>query len=77
MEFTLSATQKRQALEGADITLNTEIYSMLLRLGVDPETFVEADLDSLDGPGAAGEVLRLRQLLTSLSIVRAKLAELA
>lgn len=76
MEFILSDTQKRQALEGANITLNHEIYSLLLRLGTDPDTFVESDIDAIDGPGAAGEVLRLRQLLASLATVKAKLEAL-
>jgi hypothetical protein len=73
MEFNLTAEQKIQSLESIESTMNIEIYNILLRCGVDPETFVEEDVDNILSPGLEGEVLRLKKLITAIALVRSKL----
>jgi hypothetical protein len=73
MEFNLTAEQKLQSLQNAEITMSHEVYNILLRCGVDPETFQEADIEDIRTPGLDGEILRLEKLITSLTLVREKL----
>lgn len=73
MEFNLTAEQKLQSLQNAETTMSHEIYNILLRCGVDPETFQEADIDEMRTPGLDGEIMRLEKLLASIAVVRGKL----
>lgn len=76
MELNLSPVQKQQALEASESSMTYEIFTLLIRLGVDPDEFTEADIPSLETTAMAGEVNRLKSLVASLSIVKAKLAAL-
>jgi hypothetical protein len=73
MEFNLTAEQKLQSLQNAETTMSHEVYNILLRCGVDPETFQETDIEDIRTPGLDGEILRLEKLITSLNLVREKL----
>jgi len=57
-------------------SLSAEIYALLVRLGVDPDTFTgEADLpDPNDVRAMIPELDRVKVQLSSLALVRAKLA---
>lgn len=77
MEFNLTEEQKLQSLQNAETTISHEIYNVLLRIGVDPETFEEDDIEGLRDPGVDGEILRLERLLSSLSVVKQKLSDIA
>lgn len=76
MDLNLSPTQKRQALESAQSTMTYEAFSLMIRLGVDPDDFQESDFEALEATAMAGELTRLRSLLASLEIVKSKLAAL-
>lgn len=73
MEFNLTTEQKLQSLQNAEAIISHEIYNILLRCGVDPEVFEEADISEMRVPGLEGEVLRLERLVLSLSIIKQKL----
>lgn len=77
MELNLTSAQKLQALESSDTGLSLEIYNMLLRMNIDPDTFEESDLDEMSGVAMDGEVIRLRKLIASLSTVKAKIQSLS
>lgn len=76
MNLNLTPEQKLASLQAASSTLSQEIYNLLLRIGVDPETFQEADIESLRTPALDGEIMRLQQLISALSIVTDKLSSL-
>jgi hypothetical protein len=76
MELNLTPEQKLASLQNAQSTLSQEIYNLLLRIGVDPDEFQESDIDSLRAPGVDGEILRLEQIIKSLSLVEDKLSVL-
>jgi len=79
MELNLTSAQKLQALQGSAVALSNEIYSLLLRMGFDPDTFEVADLDALEPlsmQGMDGEVTRLRKLVQSYEVVKAKVTAL-
>jgi hypothetical protein len=73
MEFNLTAEQKIQSLQNAETAMSHEIYNTLLRLGVDPETFEESDIEQITATGLEGETIRLRRLILSLNVIKQKL----
>jgi hypothetical protein len=76
MELNLTPEQKLASLQNAQSTLSQEIYNLLLRIGVDPDEFQESDIDSMRASGVDGEILRLEQIIKSLSLVEDKLSVL-
>jgi hypothetical protein len=80
MELNLTSAQKLQSLEGSEVSLSHEIYTLLLRLNFDPDAFQESDLADMDMTtmqGYDGEILRLRKLLTAYGSVKAKIQSLS
>ena len=75
MDFGLTQTQKAIALTGAKSGLALEMYNMLIRLGVDPDTYVDGD-EIATVPQLIGEKERFEILLNSYKTVIAKLAEM-
>jgi hypothetical protein len=75
MDLGLTAEQKRVALNAAKSTARSEIYNILIRMGVDPDTFdptAERETDMI----LVGEYQRLDALLASLELIEEKLADL-
>ena len=77
MELNLTSAQKLQALESSRTALSHELYNLLLRMNLDPDTFEEEDLDDIVDPAIDGELLRLRKLLASFETVKAKIQSLS
>lgn len=77
MELNLTSAQKLQALESSRAALSHELYNLLLRMNLDPDTFEEEDLDDIVDPAIDGELLRLRKLLASFETVKAKIQSLS
>lgn len=75
MDFNMSDAQKRSLLISLRDSLESEIYSMLVKMGIDPDAFDgSTGLESVDG-SFTGERLRTRELLSALTKVKEKLAE--
>jgi hypothetical protein len=77
MELNLTSAQKLQALESSRVALSHELYNLLLRMNLDPDTFEEEDLADIVDPAIDGELLRLRKLLASFETVKAKIQSLS
>jgi hypothetical protein len=75
MDFGLTQTQKAAALSGAKSGLALEMYNMLIRLGVDPDTYVDGDEIEVS-PQLIGEKERFQILLDSYKAVVLKLSEM-
>lgn len=75
MDFELTAQQKIDTLTATKKNIKTEIYNILIRVGIDPDTFDENDLSDFD-PVMIGEKERVQSLLSGLSMIEAKLAAL-
>lgn len=76
MQLNITPEQKRAALENAESSLSIEIFNILVKMGIDPDEFVEADVSTMTAPGYEGELLRLNTLISSLSSVREILTSL-
>lgn len=76
MEFNIPDAHKRTMLATVRDGLESEIYSMLVKMGIDPDTFDgSTGLESVDG-SFTGERLRTKELLNALDRVKEKLAEI-
>lgn len=75
MNFGLTQTQKVVALNGAKSGLALEMYNMLIRLGVDPDTYTDGD-EIVTVPQLAGEKERFEILLNSYNTIILKLSEM-
>ena len=75
MDLGLSTEQKRAALNAAKSTARSEIYNILIRIGVDPDTF-DPEADRSTDMILIGEYQRLDALLASLNFIEEKLATL-
>ena len=76
MEFNIPDSHKKAMLVTLRDGLEAEIYSMLIKMGIDPDTFDgSTGLDSVDG-SFTGEKQRTKELFSSLSRVKEKLAEI-
>ena len=75
MNFGLTQTQKVVALNGAKSGLALEMYNMLIRLGVDPDTYTDGD-EIVVVPQLTGEKERFEILLNSYNAIILKLSEM-
>ena len=75
MDFGLTVEQKRAALISAQNTAKVEIFNILIRMGIDPDTFTSID-EIEDSPLLIGERQRLEVLLNSLVLVESKLSQI-
>jgi hypothetical protein len=75
MEFNLTTQKKIKALNDTKNALHSEMYTVLIVLGHDPDAF---DMNSWEPEEivASGEDHRLRRLVQSLRLIELKLAEL-
>lgn len=77
MDLGLTNQQKEMALRNSKDGITNEIYNILIRVGIDPDTFtsVEELPASYDG-SFAGEYNRVKGLITALELIESKLNEL-
>ena len=76
MDFNMNDVQKKATLVGIQDGLETEVYSLLTKIGINPETFDEnAAFPEIDG-SFFGEKTRVEQLIAALKRVKDKIAEL-
>lgn len=76
MNLGLTDEQKLTTLRGTLGSLNSEIYTLLIRMGVDPDTFESVENLS-DNPLMSGEKARLEVLLSSRQLVEEKISSLS
>lgn len=76
MDLGLTPAQKLSTLQGTKNGLANEIYTLLVRIGVDPDTF-DSSQELPDDPIVSGEKMRLQSLLSALQLVEGKIAELS
>jgi hypothetical protein len=76
MDLGLTNEQKTASLQGQKAGIQQEVYTMLVRMNIDPESFDPAvPLEPNDL--FVGELARLSNLLQSLTLIESKLAELS
>jgi hypothetical protein len=77
MDLQLTDEQKLAALHAAEAGIQSEIFSMLLRMGVDPDTYdPDAGQATID-PAFSGERTRVNSLISSLDMIRNKIQSLS
>ena len=75
MDLGLTTEQKIGLLTASKSTMQAEVYNILVRLGVDPDTY-SAGTEITVSDSFIGEKVRLDGLLDSLEFVESKLTEL-
>jgi len=75
MDFELTDQQKIDVLASSKKNIKSEIFNILIRVGIDPDTFDENDLSGFQ-PVMVGEKERMQALLNGLIMIEAKLANL-
>ena len=75
MDYGLNSPQKRAILESSLANVKSEIYHLLLRSNIDPDTFDSENYTISDV--LIGEQQRLETLLESVKLIERKLTELA
>lgn len=75
MDLGLTNEQKLAALTSVRAGIQSEIYSLLIRIGVDPDTYDPAE--ETGGDMVIGERARVATLASSLEMIESKLAELS
>jgi hypothetical protein len=77
MDLGLTNQQKEMALRNSKSGITTEIYNILIRLGIDPDTFSSVDeLPTQTDGSFAGEYNRVKGLISALELIESKLNEL-
>jgi hypothetical protein len=75
MEFELTTEQKVIALNNVKAQVINEMYSMILFLGLDPDTFDPLTWERAEN--GTGNEARLVALISAISLIDTKLAALA
>ena len=76
MNLGLTSEQKVMALNSVKNSIQTDIYTQLIRMGFDPDTYEPlADNEVVDS--FIGERTRVNTLIASLALIESKLAELS
>jgi hypothetical protein len=76
MDFGLTNQQKIATLTDIKNNLQIELYTLLVRLGIDPEEFTEEDAIATED-SFIGEKARIRTILAAVSMIDGKLTELS
>lgn len=74
MQFNLTQAEKLDLCQNSKGGIEKELYALLVRLGVDPETFDEEV--GFTGTNYTGEFLRIQELVNSLKQIKVKITEL-
>ena len=75
MEFNLTQSEKLQLCQESKSRIERELYSLLVRLNVDPEAFDEAV--GFTGTNFTGEYIRIQELVNALNQIKAKITALS
>ena len=75
MEFNLTNEQKKRMLEDSKNAAHSELYLILIKMGIDPEAYSLDDVIETDAK-YAGERYRFDGLVATLKNIEEKLAEL-
>jgi hypothetical protein len=76
MDLGLTDGQKLMALNSVKNSIQTDIYTQLIRMGFDPDTYEpSADNDVIDS--LVGERNRVNTLISSLDLIESKITELS
>jgi hypothetical protein len=76
MDLGLTDAQKLMALNSVKNGIQTDIYTQLIRMGFDPDTYdPSADNDVIDS--FVGERTRVNTLISSLELIESKITELS
>ena len=73
MDFTLHSEQKRTILLGSKDTAMNELYSLLVRAGIDPDSFDPSVELPQDDISIYGERVRIEKLVAAISLIDTKL----
>ncbi len=76
MDFGLSNQEKLATLVSLRSNTNAELYQLLARCGVDPDTFTSVE-EIPDALGMPGEKARIQALVNSLDVINGKITELS
>lgn len=76
MNFSLSTEQKQTILLSTKENAMNELYSLLVRAGIDPDQFDPAVGLSDSDIAIYGERVRIEKLIESISLIDSKLSEL-
>jgi hypothetical protein len=78
MELGLTNEQKLQSLNVLKTRFNAEMYSVLVSVGIDPDAFNAETWTApqMASPGA-GRYSRLIEIIETLDLINAKIAELS
>jgi hypothetical protein len=76
MDLGLTNQQKLMALNSVKSGIQTDIYTQLIRMGLDPDTYDPASAsDPIDA--FVGERTRVNTLISSLDLIESKIDELS
>jgi hypothetical protein len=75
MEFNLTQAEKIELCQSSKSGIEKELYTLLVRLNVDPETFDEEV--GFTGTNFTGEYIRIQELVNALNRVKVKITELS
>lgn len=76
MDLGLTNEQKVVALNSVKNSIQTDIYTQLIRMGFDPDTY-DALVENEVVDSFVGERNRVNTLIASLTLIESKLAELS
>ena len=76
MDLGLTSEQKIASLTSIKAGIQMEIYNLLLRMGIDPDTY-NPEEEIVNSDSFIGEKARVQTMVGSLALVESKLAELA
>lgn len=74
MDLGLTSEQKLASLTSIQVGMKGEIYSLLFRSGIDPDTY---DPEADNGEMFNGELTRAKSMIESLKLIESKIAELS
>jgi hypothetical protein len=76
MNLGLTDEQKLMALNSVKSGIQTDIYTQLIRMGLDPDTYdPSSETDPIDA--FVGERTRVNTLISSLELIESKITELS
>jgi hypothetical protein len=76
MDLGLTNEQKLMALNSVKSGIQTDIYTQLIRMGLDPDTY-DPSLASDPIDAFVGERVRVNTLISSLNLIESKITELS
>lgn len=76
MKFNITNEQKKKMLEDSKSSIHSELYLLMVKMGIDPDTYTLGDKLE-DNPKFGGEKFRFDGIVSALMNIEAKIAELS